>query len=85
MVASLKRRVLGDQTYDYYGRTAMRIRELREDKTLSTRELAEMSGVHRHTIFLRLKNEQTGAHPRTIRKLATALGVEPKELRRKEK
>jgi transcriptional regulator with XRE-family HTH domain len=47
---------------------------------LSTRELAEISGVHRHTI-LRLENAETGAHPRTIRKLAEALGVEPKTLR----
>ena len=58
----------------------MRLRELREDKALSTRELAEISGVHRHTI-IRLENAQTGAHPRTIRKLAQALGVEPKALR----
>ena len=62
----------------------MRLRELREDKALSTRELAEISGVHRHTI-IRLENAQTGAHPRTIRKLAQALGVEPKELRRIER
>ena len=59
----------------------LKLRQLREDKTLSTRELAEMSAVHRHTI-IRLENAQTGAHPRTIRKLASALGVEPKELRK---
>jgi transcriptional regulator with XRE-family HTH domain len=47
---------------------------------LSTRELAEISSVHRHTI-LRLENAETGAHPRTIRKLAEALRVEPKTLR----
>ena len=58
----------------------MKLRQLREDRVLSTRELAEISGVHRHTI-LRLENAQTGAHPRTIRKLAEALGVEPKTLR----
>jgi len=60
---------------------AVKLKALREDRSLSTRELAEMSGVHRHTI-IRLENEQTGAQPRTIRKLAAALGVEPRELRR---
>jgi transcriptional regulator with XRE-family HTH domain len=60
---------------------AVKLRELREDRTLSVRELAELAGVHYHTI-VRLENEQSGAHPRTIRKLAEALGVEPRELRR---
>ena len=58
----------------------MKLRELREDRSLSTRELAEIAGVHKHTI-IRLENEQGGAHPRTIRKLAEALGVEPRDLR----
>jgi hypothetical protein len=43
--------------------------------------LAELAGVHKHTV-IRLENEQTGAHPRTVRKLAKALGVAPRELRR---
>ena len=59
----------------------MRLREIREDRTLSARELAELAGVHYNTV-LRLENNQGGAHPRTIRKLAKALGVEPRELRR---
>ena len=58
----------------------MKLRELREDAALSVRELAEAAGVHHHTI-IRLENAQTGAHPRTIRKLAAALDVEPKALR----
>ena len=58
----------------------MKLRELREDRTLSARELAELSGVHYNTV-LRLENNQGGAHPRTLRKLAAALGVEPRELR----
>jgi transcriptional regulator with XRE-family HTH domain len=57
----------------------VKLRELREDRTLSMQELAERAGVHRHTI-LRLENNQGGAQPRTIRKLAEALEVEPKEL-----
>jgi transcriptional regulator with XRE-family HTH domain len=59
----------------------MRLRELREDRTLSARELAELADVHYNTI-LRLENNQGGAQPRTIRKLAAALGVEPRELRK---
>ncbi len=58
----------------------MRLRELREDRTLSARELAELAEVHYNTI-LRLENDKGGAHPRTLRKLAEALGVEPRELR----
>jgi len=58
----------------------MKLRELREDRTLSARELADLAGVHYNTV-LRLENNQGGAQPRTIRKLAKALDVEPKELR----
>ena len=60
----------------------MKLREVREDRTLSIRELAELAGVHYNTI-LRLENNKGGAHPRTIRRLAEALGVEPRELRPK--
>jgi transcriptional regulator with XRE-family HTH domain len=60
----------------------MKLRELREDRTLSVRELANAAGVH-YTTIVRLENEQSEAHPRTLRRLAEALGVEPKELRRK--
>ena len=42
-------------------------------------ELEERSGVAYNTIW-RLENGKTGAQPRTIRKLAVALGVEPEEL-----
>jgi transcriptional regulator with XRE-family HTH domain len=58
----------------------MKLRELRADRAYSARELAEIIGVHYRTI-LRLENNQGGAHPRTVRRLAEALGVEPKELR----
>ena len=56
-----------------------RLRELRRQKVLSMRELEEMSGVSYNTIW-RLEDGRQGAHPRTLRKLAQALGVEPKEL-----
>jgi transcriptional regulator with XRE-family HTH domain len=56
-----------------------RLRELRRQKVLSMRELEEMSGVSYNTIW-RLENGLTGAQPRTIRRIAEVLGVEPVEL-----
>lgn len=60
-----------------------RLRELRRERVLSLRELEEKSGVSYNTIW-RIEDGRQGAHPRTIRKLAEALGVEPKELIRGE-
>ncbi|MEJ7815670.1 MAG: helix-turn-helix transcriptional regulator [Rubrobacter sp.] len=56
-----------------------RLKELRRERVLSLRELEERSGVSYNTIW-RLEDGRQGAHPRTIRKLADALGVEPGEL-----
>jgi len=56
-----------------------RLRELRREQVLSLRELEEKSGVSYNTIW-RLEDGRQGAHPRTIRKLADALGVKPAEL-----
>jgi transcriptional regulator with XRE-family HTH domain len=56
-----------------------RLKELRRQKVLSMRELEEMSGVSYNTIW-RLENGITGAQPRTIRKIAQVLGVDPAEL-----
>ncbi len=56
-----------------------RLRELRKLKVLSMRELEERSGVSYNTIW-RLETGKTGAQPRTIRRIAEALGVEPSEL-----
>jgi DNA-binding Xre family transcriptional regulator len=55
----------------------------REHGRLSLRELEEKSGVSYNTIW-RLEDGRQGAHPRTIRKLAEALGVEPGQLIRDE-
>lgn len=60
-----------------------RLRELRRQKVLSMRELEEMSGVSYNTIW-RLENGRTGAQPRTIRRIAGVLGVEPAELLKEE-
>jgi len=56
-----------------------RLRRLRREQVLSLRELEERSGVSYNTIW-RIEDGRQGAHPRTVRKLAEALGVDPKEL-----
>ena len=56
-----------------------RLRELRRRRVLTLEELAEKAGVGRNTIW-RLEHGVMGAQPRTIRKLAKALNVQPEEL-----
>jgi len=56
-----------------------RLKELRRERVLSLRELEQRSGVSYNTIW-RIEDGRQGAHPRTVRKLAEALGVEPSEL-----
>ena len=60
-----------------------RLRALRQQRVLTLRELEERSGVAYNTIW-HLENGKRGAQPRTIRKLADALGVAPEELVRVE-
>jgi transcriptional regulator with XRE-family HTH domain len=56
-----------------------RLKELRRVQVLSLRELEQRSGVSYNTIW-RIEDGRQGAHPRTVRKLADALGVKPSEL-----
>ena len=56
-----------------------RLRRLRRLRAMSQEELAEESGVGRATIS-RIERGETGAHGRTLRKLAAALGVGVEEL-----
>jgi transcriptional regulator with XRE-family HTH domain len=56
-----------------------RLRELRRRRVLTLEELAQKAGVGRNTIW-RLEHGVMGAQPRTIRKLAKALDVEPEVL-----
>jgi transcriptional regulator with XRE-family HTH domain len=60
-----------------------KMKALREEKVLSQRELASMAGLTQMTVW-RIENGYRDARPGTIRKLAQALGVEPKELVKKE-
>ena len=56
-----------------------KLRQLRRRRMLSLRELEERSGVAFDNIN-KLENEKRRAQPRTLRKLAEALRVEPHEL-----
>ena len=55
-----------------------RLRRLRRELALSQRDLTRMTGIAFDTIS-RLETGKQRAQPRTIRKLADALGVEPRE------
>ena len=56
-----------------------KLKELREARALSLRELANEAGVGHNTIY-RIEHGQGNALPRTVRRLAKALGVEPRQL-----
>jgi transcriptional regulator with XRE-family HTH domain len=51
----------------------------RRRRGLTQRQLGELAGVA-HTTVQQLESLKRGAYPRTLRKLATALGVAPEEL-----
>ena len=55
------------------------VRRLREERFLSPSELAEKAGISRNTLY-RIESGQYAAYPKTVRKLAEALGVEPTDL-----
>ncbi len=61
----------------------MRLRRLRKERALSQQDLERASGVAQHTIS-DLESGKRGARPSTLRKLADALNVEPRELIRTE-
>ena len=56
-----------------------RLKALRQLRAMSQEELAEAAGVGRTTIS-RIERSETGAHGRTLRRLAEALGVGVEEL-----
>jgi transcriptional regulator with XRE-family HTH domain len=56
-----------------------RLRSLRRGRVLSQRELSRMTGVAFDTIS-RLETGKQRAQPKTVRRLAKALGAEPREL-----
>jgi transcriptional regulator with XRE-family HTH domain len=56
-----------------------KLRRLRRQAALSQQELAERAGTTQETIS-RLEHGHHAARGRTLRRLAEALGVEPREL-----
>lgn len=56
-----------------------RLREWREKRSFSVRELAKLTGISAATVTL-LETSERHARPKTARDLAKALGVEPEEL-----
>jgi transcriptional regulator with XRE-family HTH domain len=56
-----------------------RLKELRRLRALSQQELADAASVGRNTIS-RIERGETGAHGRTLRRMAKALGVGVEEL-----
>ena len=57
-----------------------KLRRLRRERAWSIRELAQRAGVSTETIYSLEHGLRGWAWPRTVRKLAEALEVEPKEL-----
>ena len=55
------------------------LRRIRIERFLSQRELARQSGLHAITL-VRLEAGVTAPSTRTVRALAAALGIEPREL-----
>lgn len=55
------------------------LKRLREERALSRKDLAHSSGVHEITIY-RAEHGKSAPRPSTIRKLAKALGVPPREI-----
>ena len=59
--------------------TGERLRQLREERALRQEDLAELAGVGKNTIN-RIERNRTEPHMTTVRKLAEALEVDPREL-----
>ncbi len=61
----------------------MKLRDIRLNRGLSQEELHQITGVSRDTIS-RLETGRRSAQPRTLRKLAEALGVTVADIRERE-
>jgi transcriptional regulator with XRE-family HTH domain len=57
-----------------------KVRAVREGTFLSQRELAEKAGLNHNTVWRIEGGGSVDVHPRTIRKLAEALSVNPASL-----
>jgi transcriptional regulator with XRE-family HTH domain len=57
-----------------------KVRAARERRFLSQRELADKAGINHNTIWRIEAGGSVEVHPRTIRKIAEALSVDPASL-----
>jgi len=57
-----------------------KVRAAREQRFLSQRELAENAGMNHNTVWRIETSGHADVHPRTIRKIAEALAVDPASL-----
>ena len=57
-----------------------KVRAARERRFLSQRELADRAGINHNTIWRIEEARATEVYPRTIRKIAEALSVDPASL-----
>jgi transcriptional regulator with XRE-family HTH domain len=62
------------ERHQYRGIPLPYLKEVRQSRGLSQKELAELARVSTGTVY-RVETGQRGAYPGTLRKLATALGV----------
>jgi len=62
----------------------VKLREIRLDAGFSQDELHQMTGVSRDTISKMETGDRPNPHPRTLRKLAQALGVSVADIRRRD-
>ncbi len=61
--------------------TGEKVKRIREDLSLSQRELAALANISPATVFKIEQDMVDRPHPRTLRKLAEALDVAPRDLR----
>jgi transcriptional regulator with XRE-family HTH domain len=62
----------------------VKLREVRLDQGLSQEELHQMTGVSRDTISKMETGDRPNPHPRSLRKLAEALGVSVADIRKRD-
>ena len=62
----------------------VKLREIRIDRGYSQEELHKLTGISRDTISRLETGDRPNPHPRTLRKLAEALGVSVGDFRKRE-
>jgi transcriptional regulator with XRE-family HTH domain len=74
-----KRSKEGQERHQYRGIPLPYLKEMRQSRGLSQKELSKLAGVSSGTVY-RVETGLRGAYAGTVKKLATALGVPPEAL-----